>query len=178
MTKTYIRTEYHRKQIALANSKRIVSDATRKKMSDSHKGKHYHSIEFKNRLAQRNRSKEHREKVSKGLLGHKDFTNGKTTGERSYLWQGGITPINKKIRNSVEYKLWRKSVFERDNYTCIWCKVHTGNGKRVELQADHIKPFSLYPELRFAIDNGRTLCRPCHQKTETWGINLTNQLYQ
>jgi hypothetical protein len=37
-------------------------------------------------------------------------------GEKSYLWLGGITDKNMKIRNSFEYKEWRKSVFERDNY--------------------------------------------------------------
>lgn len=79
-----------------------------------------------------------------------------------------ITPENKKIRQSFEYKLWRKAVFEKDNYTCIWCGVKNGNGKNIILHADHIKPFALYPELRFAIDNGRTLCRECHKKTDTY----------
>ena len=85
-------------------------------------------------------------------------------GKFNPAWKGGITPTNTKIRNSNEYILWRKSVFERDNYNCIWCGQHGG-----KLHADHIKPFSLFPELRFAIDNGRTLCKLCHLKTDTWG---------
>lgn len=75
-----------------------------------------------------------------------------------------VTPIHNAIRKSPEYKLWRKSVFERDNYTCIWCFI-----KGRKLHADHIKPFAQYPELRFAIDNGRTLCVECHKTTDTWG---------
>ena len=88
-------------------------------------------------------------------------------GEKSGAWKGGLSEINNRIRGSTEYTLWRKSIFERDNYTCIWCG-HVGSG----LVADHIIPFSLYPELRFAIDNGRTLCRSCHQKTDTFGWKL------
>jgi 5-methylcytosine-specific restriction endonuclease McrA len=85
------------------------------------------------------------------------------TGEKNHFWRGGTTDINTKIRISNEYKLWRQSVFERDKYTCIWCG-QVGD----KLHADHIKPFCDYPELRFAIDNGRTLCIECHKKTDTY----------
>ncbi len=92
------------------------------------------------------------------------------TGENHYNWRGGITPINFQIRNSLEYKLWRQAVFERDKFSCVWCgvKTHKGLGHGITLHADHIKPFSLFPELRFAIDNGRTLCKECHSRTDTY----------
>ena len=90
-------------------------------------------------------------------------------GDKGTNWKGGIAPLNKVMRRSLEYRLWRESVFARDKYTCIWCGARNGNGIEVELHPDHIKPFSLYPELRFAIDNGRTLCAECHKKTETYG---------
>jgi 5-methylcytosine-specific restriction endonuclease McrA len=85
--------------------------------------------------------------------------------ENHWNWKGGITPERKILYFSNEYRLWRNAVFERDNYTCVWCGKH---GSR--LQADHIKPWSVYPELRFSIDNGRTLCKSCHMKTDTWGV--------
>lgn len=102
------------------------------------------------------------------LPSHTGKKRPELAGENSPFWKGGITPINEKIRKSLEYKLWRTAVFERDNYICVWCKER---GKK--LNADHIKPFSLFPELRFAIDNGRTLCIPCHRKTDTFGGKIT-----
>lgn len=84
-------------------------------------------------------------------------------GSKHPLWKGGVTPTNNLIRKSARYKAWRKSVFERDNYTCVEC------GTGGSIQADHIKRFSEYPELRFSLENGRTLCIPCHKKTETYG---------
>jgi 5-methylcytosine-specific restriction endonuclease McrA len=84
--------------------------------------------------------------------------------EKNPNWQGGITPINEAIRKTTEYRMWRVSVFKRDDYTCQMCGKRGGR-----LHADHIKPFSLYPDLRLAIDNGRTLCVLCHSKTDTYG---------
>ena len=92
-----------------------------------------------------------------------EFKVGQGMGSDNFNWKGGTTSKNIAIRNSREYKLWRKSVFERDGYTCIWCGQVGGR-----LHADHIKPFSLYPELRLAIDNGRTLCVECHKKTYSY----------
>lgn len=76
----------------------------------------------------------------------------------------GKTSIAQKIRSSLEYEQWRKAVFERDMYTCQICKEVGG-----KLNADHIKRFADYPELRLDVTNGRTLCESCHLKTETFG---------
>lgn len=86
------------------------------------------------------------------------------TGKNNHFWRGGKTGATTSARMSLEYKIWRRGVFERDNWTCIWCGWR-GN----KLNADHIKPFCDFPELRFALDNGRTLCVPCHKKTDTFG---------
>ena len=98
----------------------------------------------------------------------KDKISLALSGEKSYRWKGGISSENTKIRTSREYRYWREAVFQRDNYTCTICSLHSGNGRAVILNADHIKPFSLYPNLRFQLENGRTLCIDCHKSTDTY----------
>ncbi len=88
-------------------------------------------------------------------------------GEKSHLWRGGKSTEAHKIRQSAAYRNWRTEVFQRDDYTCQFCKKRGG-----KLQADHIKPFAYFPELRLDINNGRTLCVACHMKTDTYAINL------
>lgn len=93
---------------------------------------------------------------------------GKLAGERNPNWKGGITPEHLAIRTSTEYKLWRKAIFQRDNWTCQECGKHGG-----WLEAHHIKPFAQFPELRLAINNGITLCKPCH-KTQTYAKDISS----
>ena len=117
------------------NKGKKVSQATKEKISKANTGK--------------KRTKKQRNNISKSLIGKKTnrIPNGYTpwnkgikTGKLSIktrkkmsasqikrvkdgnnkLWKGGIHPINKKIRKSIKYKLWREDVFARDNYTCVW----------------------------------------------------------
>lgn len=65
----------------------------------------------------------------------------------------------KKRPRNADYKFWRSSVFERDNYTCqrVVCVV-----RGFSLNAHHIKSWLDFPESRLDIDNGVTLCEDCH----------------
>ena len=56
----------------------------------------------------------------------------------SSFYKGGKSSLEKRIKMSIEWKLWREAVFVRDNYTCQECGLHSGNGKRVTLHPHHI----------------------------------------
>jgi predicted restriction endonuclease len=147
---SYVRTKEHRLLMGKIKSKQIITPEWRENISKNHAD----------------------------VSGNKNPMWGKTQPEyvkeavRRATSKGGVTPINLLIRRSYAYLKWRKQVFERDRYTCQFCGAHTGNGHRVTLNADHVKSFALYPELRFEISNGRTLCLSCHRKTDNFGKNL------
>jgi hypothetical protein len=69
----------------------------------------------------------HKDNISKAMKGKMPKFIPIIKGEKHYAWKGGVTPIYKVIRKSAEYKLWRKAVFARDNYTCIWCGTYEKN---------------------------------------------------
>lgn len=69
--------------------------------------------------------------------------------------------------NDPEYKKWRADVKRRDKYKCRKC------GVRKKLQVHHIKSWSHYPQSRFLLQNGITLCRKCHG--QMWGAE---ELYE
>lgn len=74
-------------------------------------------------------------------------------------WTEFVTSKDAQERTSLEFKTWRKGVFERDNFKCAMCGKRGGN-----LHPHHIKLWSKHPDLRYEISNGITLCgSPCHQ---------------
>lgn len=80
-------------------------------------------------------------------------------GPNSSQWAGGLSTENELARKSKEYNEWRIAVFKRDDYACQDCKVRGG-----KLHAHHLYEFVLYFHLRFIVENGRTLCKKCHDK--------------
>ncbi len=110
---------------------------------------------------------ETKRKLSQALAGK---PTGRT-GEKCHFWKGGKTNGRKLLQNSIEYKNWRRKVFERDDFTCQECgdRNYIGRGKTVELHPHHIKPVSKFPELTCELSNGITLCKKCHRLTDSWG---------
>lgn len=89
---------------------------------------------------------------------------GKTLGDKNTNWKGGITGADKLLRTRFRQTVHKK-VLERDRYRCVIC------GKGGYIHVDHIKRWSEYPELRFDIDNCRTLCMEHHYYV-TFGRSL------
>jgi 5-methylcytosine-specific restriction endonuclease McrA len=63
----------------------------------------------------------------------------------------------RRNRTGKRYVSWQTAVFSRDRNTCQQC-----GAQGVELHAHHIKPWEKFPELRFDVSNGITLCHSCH----------------
>lgn len=85
---------------------------------------------------------------------------GVLKGELHPNWKGGFPW--KRFANP-EYINWRKSVLERDSYTCQHC-FRVCKKSEKGLAAHHIKSYKDYIDLRYDINNGLTLCRECHMR--------------
>lgn len=57
-----------------------------------------------------------------------------------------------------EYRNWRRAILKRDNYFCQVC------GKKGCIEVHHLLPWAIYPEQRYDVNNGITLCSEHHYK--------------
>jgi len=112
--------------------------------------------------------KEWTDKINKSKKCPRPNSQGKkrpsASGDNNYRWKGGNRKDNRErhiLMGKLEYKQWRTSVFERDNWTCQTCGV-----RGVYLEAHHIKGWKDFVELRYVVSNGVTLCRECHNLTK------------
>jgi len=96
------------------------------------------------------------------VLGHQ------CRGRRHWNYQHG-QGRQEAGRQTRAYIEWRDAVYRRDRWRCRSCgkKCQKGN-----IAADHVRPFALYPELRYEVSNGRTRCRRCHAKRHRLGSKV------
>ncbi len=121
------------------------------------------------------RSQQTRRKISDARV-----KSGVARGDKNPNWRGGVSIASRTARytdmTTSRYKNWRLEVFQRDAYTCQECGAKNGQGKKIILNADHIKPYAGFPELRYDVANGRTLCLPCHKKTYRHNLSILKAL--
>lgn len=178
-----------------ANIGKRMSLAARAKMSASKLGKerkpHTKETKLKMSLASKGRSKStaHRKALKEASL--RKYRNGFASpltkiwkenpkflvAENNPNWKGGISKIDKSIRQMKEYLKWRSAVFQRDAYSCQQCGI-----SKTYVTAHHIKSFAVIvnenaistrAEARkckelWNVSNGQTLCEPCHAKTDNY----------
>jgi len=174
----------------------VYSKETLVKMKDAHltlkpmMGKH-HSEKTKLKISiaksgkvSPNRGKklsiETRQKISNAKKGHTPWNKGKKlpqlSGANSPNWKGGKTSLNRQMKNSIEWKIWREKVFIRDDFTCQKCLK-----RGIYIEPHHIitvkeclKANDL-PRI-YDVNNGLTLCRDCHTNTHNW--KTKNKIYE
>lgn len=82
----------------------------------------------------------------------------KLRGKDHYRWNSNLTDEDRVNRRDInENAVWRKSVYERDDYTCQITGERGG-----KIVAHHIKPYHKYKDLRFDVSNGITLNKEFH----------------
>jgi hypothetical protein len=93
-------------------------------------------------------------------------------GCKARSWKGGITPLMVSIRHCFKNRQWISDIFTRDNFICQDCLKRGG-----DMVAHHIKEFNkiileynitsieqaYQCEELWNINNGITLCIPCHK---------------
>lgn len=85
------------------------------------------------------------------------------SGADNPRWKGDDARRRNRLGPS---RKWREQVLARDDAACQRC-----GATDATLVAHHILPFETYPEKRWDVDNGLTLCQLCHFKEHGWALS-------
>lgn len=110
------------------------------------------------------------------IVGKKDLVSGSTKScgcwrqkqmmNNMLSYNPNLTEEERRIRRTRSSK-WSTEIKKRDRYSCQKCGFHA----KKNLVAHHIKAYWKYPDVRWDLDNGITLCKSCHKmfhKTFGW----------
>lgn len=115
--------------------------------------------EVRRKIATLVKTQDYHEKASASKQGKNNPMFGKC-GSLHPRYNPNLTnEERKKRRNTSADKVFRLSVFERDNFICQKC----GCVKGGNLEAHHILNHWKYKDLRYDVNNGITLCKKCHK---------------
>jgi len=76
-----------------------------------------------------------------------------------------LKTLHRKAENE-KHKEWADAVKERDKYVCQICGKSLKDGNVHNIQAHHILAKTTYPELKYDINNGLTLCYFDHKNSK------------
>ena len=110
-------------------------------------------------------------KGTKGLMNtwNKGKKTPQNTGQNHWKWKGGVKNRDIHSLYNPKYVEWRNSVFSRDKWKC---RIADENC-RGQLEAHHILAWRDYPELRYAMKNGITLCHHHHPRKRVDELRLS-----
>jgi hypothetical protein len=120
---------------------------------------HRQSVESRKKMSDASKN---RVPWNKGLKGWRvgEKHNWMPKGKDHWAYKEDRSKIVRRNRSDPQANQWRKHIFERDHYKCRIAD----NNCNGQLEAHHILAWRDYPELRYQINNGITLCHAHHPR--------------
>ena len=167
-------SEQIRRKISTTLTGRVMPEETRRKISnamagrtDINQGRHL-TEETKRKIGEAHRgavfTPERRRRISLALRGP---NNHQWIPDRSKL-------APRHDRDLAAYAEWRIAVYKRDNYSCRIADTQCSG----RIEAHHILAWRDHPNLRFAVNNGITLCHFHHPLKRAEEVRLSTLFQQ
>ena len=145
-----------------------MSEELRKRLSKIHKKNFSNGriVWNKNKkLDSEQKSKLNLSGLKKGHGWNKGISAHWIIGDKNPRWVSDKSKLQKysdtnKQRISSIYRNWRNNVYKRDSWNCCI----NNNDCKGRIEAHHILSFTKFPELRYDINNGITLCKFHHPR--------------